>query len=212
MKQDDLCETLNTASASVTSRVLQMQQNRSPFPRLDFDGEYAGFPRSTCVLAALFYQHQRGIPIESQTLQRLEVASWHAKEGAFTGRFAARLIVTDMAIQRLAHLRLQSINGHQPVLSRVMANDPDFLFVTNLGQFTSLSYATSPGMLGKIAAGSYRNLPDKMEKEIHALLKSCKSPLAFPLEARLQDYLKATHDWIENGNDGVVMLLAPRHT
>lgn len=212
MEQDDLRETLNAASSSVASRVLQMQQNRSLFPRLDFGQEYAALPRSTCVLAALFYQHQRGIPIDAQTLQRLEVASWHAKEGAFTGIFAARLIVTDMAIQRLAHLRLQTINGNQTVLYSPAPNDPDLLFVTNLGKFTSLSYATSPSMLSKVAAGSYRDLPDKMKNEIGGLLRSCKSPLAFPLEARLQDNLKATHAWIESGNDSVVMLLAPRHT
>ena len=193
MMQAHLFKRLQDLSSEMLSRHGSSAFSQSSiYPRFSREDENDQVSKRTALLAAIFFTQERGTPFDRRSFQRLGRAATRASTSISSdldARTLARVVMTDMAIQRVAALRLDDIDMGLPGGLAIHRNDPDVAFLVMLGDFHSLAWESDLQTLRTIAYALSHDGDSPALQQVRNLIASAHNPLIYPLEANLQKWI-----------------------
>lgn len=183
----------------------------SRFPLDSNDGQ--GSMRTAIIAAALFAR-ERGVSLNRCSLQRLGRAATRAAADLSPDsdtQTLARTLVTDMAVQRVAALRLDDLDLGLPPGLTVHREDPDVAYLGMLGHFHSLGWEQDRETLKTIAYALGHEGISPALQQARSLVASAHKPLSLPLEAMLRRCVARAITAAPGTEDPMAQLRLPVH-
>ena len=167
------------------------------------------------IIAAALFARERSVSLDRCSLQRLGRAVTRASAELAPDadtQTLARTLVTDMAVQRVAALRLNDLDLGLPPGLAVHRNDPDVAYLGMLGHFHSLGWERDREALKTIAYALSHDGGSPAVQQARSLVASARKPLSFPLEAMLRRCIAQASTAVLGADDPMALLQLPaRH-